>query len=461
MGAERLLLITLLLKLGVMAAIAAVLVRSVAFQRYLYNDDRNLAEKLYFALFLSLPLAGGVMIRLAVPAFQAADLSVPGALLLGLTGGYGVGIVGGAAIALPAVLVPHEWLALPMIVLAGTVGGLLRHAAPNQEEVWAFSPFIDLELWRWLRNRLDRPFRDWQALVFALVTATTLLQLELRRAAPRLIYADEPHSFATTLAVLAANILAIAIPIKIWNNTRIERKLEAQRRLLVQARLDALTSQINPHFLFNTLNSVASLVRFDPDTARVLIVKLSNILRRMLRKHESHLTLREELAFTDDYLDIEVVRFGLDKLRVVQEVDADTLDTLVPSMLLQPVIENSIRHGLAPKIEGGWVAVRAHRSRRGGQNRIELEVEDNGVGLTAEHGAGAPRPPSGEGHGIGLANIRERLRVLYGDAASFEIRSRSGGGTLVHISLPAEEVASTPAGAGSQLPMASEPGVQP
>jgi len=175
----------------------------------------------------------------------------------------------------------------------------------------------------------------------------------------------------------------------------------------------------------------------------------------MLRKHESHLTLREELAFTDDYLDIEVVRFGLDKLRVVKEVDADTLDTLVPSMLLQPVIENSIRHGLAPKIEGGWVAVRAHRSRRGGQNRIELEVEDNGVGLAAAgHGGDA-------GHGIGLANIRERLRVLYGDAASFEIRSRSGGGTLVHISLPAEEVASPLAGAHSQMPVASEPGVQP
>ncbi|MGH9392588.1 MAG: sensor histidine kinase, partial [Terriglobales bacterium] len=339
------------------------------------------------------------------------------------------------------VLVMHEWLALPMIVLAGATGGLLRHAAPNQEEVWAFSPFIDLELWRWLRNRLDRPFRDWQALVFALVTGTTLLQLELRRGAPSLIYADEPHSFATTAAVVAANILAIAIPIKIWDNTRIERKLEAQRRLLVQARLDALTSQINPHFLFNTLNSVAALVRFDPDTARVMIVKLSNILRRMLRKHESFQPLREELAFLDDYLDIEVVRFGPEKLRVEKQIDAAALELLVPSMLLQPVVENSIRHGLAPKLAGGQVVLRARRVGQREQERVELEVEDNGVGIAAEQVSA--------GHGIGLSNVRERLQVLFAGAASLDIRSRAGEGTLVRISLPvvqeAQEMRAQPA----------------
>lgn len=431
MATERLLLITLLLDLGVMAAIAAVLVRSLAFQRNLYLEERDLRQKLVFALFLALPLAGGVMIRLAVPSFRAADLSLPGALLIGLMGGYTAGLLGGAAIALPAVAGGHEWLALPMIVAAGWAGGLLRHAAPNQEEVWAFSPFIDLELWRWLRNRLDRPFRDWQALVFAVVIAATLANLELRRWAPGRIYALEPHSFWTAVAVVATNILCLAIPIKIWNNTRIERKLEAQRRLLVQARLDALTSQINPHFLFNTLNSVASLVRFDPDTARLLIVKLSNILRRMLRKHESFLPLREELAFIDDYLDIEVVRFGPDKLRVEKKMEAAALDALVPSMLLQPVVENSIRHGLAPKVEGGWVVLRARLEARGHHAaQIALEVEDNGVGI-APPGSGA----SG-GHGIGLANVRERLWVLYGDAATIEITSRPGKGTLVRITLP-------------------------
>ncbi|MGH9393409.1 MAG: histidine kinase, partial [Terriglobales bacterium] len=268
MGSERLLLITLLLNLGVIAAIAAVLARSLAFQRCLYQERRSLREQLGFALFLALPLMGGVWVRLAVPSFQAADLSLAGALLIGLMGGFNAGAAGGALIALPAVAGAGEWLALPLLVVAGLAGGLLRRAAPRQEEVWAFSPFIDLELWRWLRNRLDRPFRDWQALVFLVLIAATAAELELKRLAPARIYALQPHSFWTAAAVAATNILALAIPIKIWDNTRIERKLEAQQRLLVQARLDALTSQINPHFLFNTLNSVAALVRFDPDTAR-------------------------------------------------------------------------------------------------------------------------------------------------------------------------------------------------
>jgi two-component system LytT family sensor kinase len=435
MPGERLLLITLLLNLAVIAAIAAVLARSVAFQRCLFADERNKRQTLGFALFVALPLMGGVWIRLAVPAFHAADLSLAGSMLIGLMGGYGAGLLGGTIIAVPAVVGAHEWLALPLWLLAGVLGGLLRSAASNQEEVWAFSPFIDLQLWRWLRNRLDRPLRDWQALVFALVIAATALELEVERLAPHRLFAPQPHSFWTAAAVVAANILMLAIPIKIWDNTRIERKLELQRRLLVQARLDALTSQINPHFLFNTLNSVASLVRFDPDTARVLIIKLSNILRRMLRKHESFVSLRAEVAFMDDYLDIEIVRFGPEKLRFDKAIEPGALDRLVPSMLLQPLVENSIRHGLAPKVEGGWVALRAHRFWQREREMLELEVEDSGVGMPARDG----ETPATGGHGIGLSNVRERLSVLYGDAAQFEIVSRPGQGTLVRIVLPALE----------------------
>ena len=150
----------------------------------------------------------------------------------------------------------------------------------------------------------------------------------------------------------------MAIPLKIWNNTRNEKKLEEQERLLVEARLAALTSQINPHFLFNTLNSVSSLIRTDPEPgARDGGAALSKVLRRLLRKHENFSTLRDELSFIDDYLAIEVVRFG-DKLRFERTWRADTLDMLVPSMLLQPLVENSIKHGLSSKVEGGTIRIR-------------------------------------------------------------------------------------------------------
>src|SRR5262249_80305 len=183
----------------------------------------------------------------------------------------------------------------------------------------------------------------------------------------------------TTVAIYAFTLFAVAIPLKIWNNTRNEKKLEEQDRLLVEARLAALTSQINPHFLFNTLNSVSSLIRTDPNQARVMVLRLSKVLRRLLRKHENFTSLRDELGFIDDYLAIETVRFG-EKLRFERDIADDTLDMLVPSMLLQPLVENSIKHGLSKKVEGGTIRIRTFRT----ENRLHLLVEDDGVGIPEE-----------------------------------------------------------------------------
>ena len=224
--------------------------------------------------------------------------------------------------------------------------------------------------------------------------------------------------------------MGVAIALKIWNNTRTELKLEEQQRLLLQARMEALQNQINPHFLFNTLNSVSSLVRFDPDTARDMIIKLANILRRLLRSTESFVPLQEELDFIDDYLDIEVVRFGQDKLRVIKELDPASLDLLVPGMLLQPLVENSIKHGLSAKIDGGSITLRS----RVADEMLHIEVEDDGVGMGAANLL--ERPTGFGGTGIGMANVAERLKVLYGDVAKMTIDSREGKGTAVKLRIP-------------------------
>jgi two-component system, LytTR family, sensor kinase len=195
--------------------------------------------------------------------------------------------------------------------------------------------------------------------------------------------------------------------------------------------MEALQNQINPHFLFNTLNSVSSLVRFDPDSARELIIKLATILRRLLNSSDAFVPLREELEFIDNYLDIEVVRFGPDKLQVVKELESPSLDAMVPSMLLQPLIENCIKHGLASKIEGGTIFLRSRLT----DSRLIIEVEDNGVGMGA---ANLLEKPTGlGGTGIGLANVAERLKVLYGDTARMTIDSNEGKGTLIRLRLPA------------------------
>jgi two-component system LytT family sensor kinase len=223
--------------------------------------------------------------------------------------------------------------------------------------------------------------------------------------------------------------IVVGIALKVWNTLRIELKLEEQKRLLLEARLDALQRQINPHFLFNTLNSIASLVRMKPELAREMTVKLANILRALLKDHDTYVPLSDELSFTDDYLDIEVVRFGAEKLRVKKDIDPRTLGVMVPSILLQPLIENSIKHGLEPRLNGGTVTL---RSRLEG-DRVLIEVADDGVGM-------GNRPVSAlrrTGAGIGMKNVQERLEVLYGNEARFTIVSNPGRGTLVSIEIPA------------------------
>jgi len=248
-----------------------------------------------------------------------------------------------------------------------------------------------------------------------------------------------PHPLGYA-AVYVASLFAVAIPLKIWNNARNERKLEEQERLLAEARLAALTSQINPHFLFNTLNSVSSLIRTDPHQARLMVVRLSKVLRRLLRKHENLSALRDELSFIEDYLSIEVARFG-DKLRFEKDVAEDTLDVLVPSMLLQPLVENSIKHGLSGKVAGGTIRIRTRRAA----SRLELLVEDDGAGIPEAKLA------SLLDHGIGFGNVNERLKVLFGSEYRMWVESRLGEGTRVRIEMPGLE-APEAVGAGSPPP---------
>lgn len=357
-------LVNLLIRIGVSAAIASVLVRSRHFKELVFQEDRSLAEKLQLVLFIAIPFAIGVVIRLQVPSFSPADVSLESVLLIGVIGGRVMGASGGAIVGLPG-LAAGAWIILPFYVVCGLVSGMLRDLAANRDEVWSFTPFVDLSIYRWLKKNVKRPRLDWQTSFFLIILALRFAQVQLAKLFPGPLNPLVSDNWAVNPACYAASIVCVAVPLKIWNTTRMERKLELQERLLLQARMEALQSQINPHFLFNTLNSVSSLVRVDPDTARHLIVKLATILRKLLRSHEAFTTLREEVDFIDDYLDIEVVRFGRDKLHVIKDLDPETMDMLVPSMILQPLVENSIKHGLSPKIEGGCITLRSRLAATG------------------------------------------------------------------------------------------------
>ena len=419
------LLFAMILKVGFASALAALLVRFRSFRNLLFTEIRDSDQKVMLLLFLTPPLAIGVFLRL-VGGYRFFDLTLEGSFLMGLIGGRIVGLLGGSLISLPA-FGNHEWLSSPMAALVGLFAGMVREVMPEKEDVWHFGPFLFVNIPQWLWRLIRYRKGDWAMLPLFTCVALTVGQIELADAVPaHWLFSWHPSNWGYALLVVMSSMMSVAMAIKIWNNTRIEMNLAQNQQLLLKARMDALTSQINPHYLFNTLNTVSSLIRFDPDMARGVVLKLSNILRRLLRKHETFVPLREELAFIDDYLDIEVIRFGRDKLQIFKDIDEDALESFVPSMLLQPMVENSIKHGLAPRLEGGEIHLRA-RNRDG---RLLIEIEDNGMGITPE------RLAEVYGGGIGISNVHERLRLLYGDQFKMDIRSREGDGTQIHIEIP-------------------------
>jgi two-component system, LytTR family, sensor kinase len=424
---ENLIWITLLVKLGVVASVASVLARVTTFRRLLFAERRSPRQTVALLAFFLAPLTLGVWLRFRVPNFQAADISFEAVILLGLLIGPGWAMLSGAVLSFPAVL-HHEFLALPFDVLLGLTAGMVSRYV-GKEEIWSFTPFIDLSIYRWIRRNLIKPRIDRQILLLVLIAAMEMIRDSIARAFPHRLFALVSDQIWLQALVWLSAPIAVGIALKVWNTLRVEMSLEEQKRLLLEARLDALQRQINPHFLFNTLNSVASLVRSQPELARQMTVKLANILRALLKDHDTYVPLREELRFTDDYLAIEVVRFGAEKLRVEKQIDPRTLEVLVPSILLQPLIENSIKHGLEPRIHGGTVTL---RSRLEG-DRISIEVADDGVGITGDSAPAHRRTSSG----IGMKNVQERLEVLYGNQAHFNVVSNPGRGTLVSIEIPA------------------------
>jgi two-component system LytT family sensor kinase len=418
------LLLTTLVKLAGMAVLATMVARYRRFRHLLIFERRGWLDRLVFTLAVGIPLMAGVTFRLLLD-YKAADLTLEGAFLAGLIAGPYTGALVGVLLGTPP-LIAGEFIAMPFAVGCGFAGGGLREACPNKEAIWQFSPFVFLDLHRHVWRTVRRLETKWPLVLLLALVALELLRQALgaRFGMSQLFYLGSPLPWMTSLIVLAT-VLTVATPIKIWNTARIEHRLQEQEKLLLAAKIEALKSQINPHFLFNTLTSISSLIRSEPETARMLIVKLSGLLRRLLRSHEHFVTLREELESIDQYLDIEVIRFG-PKLCVRKDISPDTLDLIVPSMILQPLVENSIKHGFARKVGTGSIVIRSWREH----GRALIEVDDDGMGFLMER---LEEPMSG---GIGLSNVRERLRVIYGASYQLKLTSEPGKGTRARIEIP-------------------------
>ena len=229
------------------------------------------------------------------------------------------------------------------------------------------------------------------------------------------------------LIVLIAYALILTITYLVDSRDRIARQMTETARLneeLSKAQLAALRGQMEPHFMFNTLNSIAGLVRDHRNDAAVgMIVGLSEFLRRSSEdSHRSQVTLAEEVEYLQRYVDIQQVRFG-ERLRVNVDIPADLLDARVPGLLLQPLVENAIKHGIAQRVTGGDIRVTG--ARRDGS--LFLSVYNDGPGFVDDW--------QSQGAGLGLANLRTRLQILHGEASTLEMK-HAGTGVEVVVTLP-------------------------
>jgi LytS/YehU family sensor histidine kinase len=219
-------------------------------------------------------------------------------------------------------------------------------------------------------------------------------------------------------------------------------EVDRERELAANARLDALRAQINPHFLFNTLNTIASKTRTDPDATRQLLLRLSDFFRYATQQQGQFAEFGQEYFFVRTYLTLEQARYG-DRLGIRYDIDPQVLTAQVPVLVIQPLVENAVKHGLAPKVEGGTVSLRATADPL--SRTTTVTVTDDGIGMSPEvvdalFTPSASLPATGQstgrGGGIALVNIAARLSQLFGDRHSLRVTSALGEGTEVQLRMP-------------------------
>jgi signal transduction histidine kinase len=327
-----------------------------------------------------------------------------------------------------------------------------RNVSWAQALYWALSDWYEFALlapfvW-WLCRRFKLEGRSWPKLVlvylgggllFAAVHGVMCAAADVLQgwvtAKPvvferslRGIMANRTHYNLAVYAVMACAAHA-------WDYYRKFREREVQATeltaRLAQAQLQALRMQLNPHFLFNTLNAISSLMLRDVPAANKMLSRLGDLLRLTLENsHQQEVPLRQEIDMLRRYLDIEQIRFG-DRLQLKLEVDPSTLEATVPNLILQPLVENAIQHAIEPQAGAGKIELRSLRDN----GRLVLQVADNGSGLKPDSAKAAARSDARR-EGIGLSNTRERLRKLYGVDQQFDLTANPTGGVTASLSIP-------------------------
>lgn len=307
---------------------------------------------------------------------------------------------------------------------------LVGEGQPHQPGTIPVNFALCKEVMKQGRTRVGQTVKELGTIFFTPdgpLTAVVVVPLKLQKRTVACL-----NIFYNEQQLLTAGKIKIASGLAQLMSTQMElSELDRKTERLAKAELQALQMQISPHFVYNTLNTIASFIRTRPETARELIVQFADFTRKTFKKHGEFSTFAEELEYVHLYLAFEKARFG-DRLTVVYRIEPEVLPTVVPVLILQPLVENAVRHGIGKKVGNGKVMIIGENDGE----ECSITVEDDGVGMTEEQLAEGLKRHTGLQYGVGLSNVNERLKSIYGFDYQLQIQSRPNSGTRITFRVP-------------------------
>lgn len=391
-----------LIKLALVVIVAAMLANFDYFSAMLFSVSKSLRTRFKMALIMCATLIVGLILRYNAQ-YHAMDFSITGMFVIGVVCGFIPALCSTAVVSLLLVLRGEYWL--PLICFLSALSGIFFYS----DDIFSGT------------KRLLK-------LSLGVLPVAALFSVIYRYFPDDNIFILSNRTMKADIIVAASEVLGVFLIFFLWKYYKTKLALVEHEYLLNKSRLAILSSKMNPHFLFNTLNTIASAIRIDSNLAREIVFKLSEIMRYVLNSENEFKPVQDEITFIKNYLSIETMRFGSSRLDVVVKADEDIKEELIPTMLIQPVVENAVKHGIAPLTDKrGKIEVLAYRKEK----ELIIEVKDNGIGMIVNEQRIFNK-------GIGLANVRDRLNLLYGQKGLLNFDSTLGSGTKVTISLPLE-----------------------
>lgn len=395
-----------LIKLLIITLISMALANIRFFSRKLIEVDKSFKGRLSLALILSGVLVVSIILRHSAN-YQALDFTFAGLYIVGLLCGFTTSFISAIIVSVVLIFFTSEYYGVLVSFVSAIFGSFF----------YRDNVFIN-----------DKKFYKFS---FGMIPVSILMAYLYRYAPDGTIFNLSNGTFAGDIIVALSDLMGVFLLMFLFRHHKTKIEFMNNESKLTEARLAILSSKINPHFLFNTLNTIASAVRINADVARDVVFKLSEILRHTFSTENEFRILNDEIDFIKNYLDIERVRFGQSRLSIDIEIDKKSKEAKIPTMIIQPIVENAIKHGIAGLVDKkGVILIKSVFFNDGKKDFIMIEVSDNGLGTDEIADKDLYKK------GIGLSNVRDRLKLIYGNDAKLTFSSLKDQGTTVGIILP-------------------------